>query len=625
MQIVPVLKRGAVLSTLGALLLCGSGLIYGLQAQEMETRRILVLYSFPEGLPWEKLIDENLRATLASKSIFLIELHTEHTDRLRYPDDVYLHKLIDFYQYKYSDSAIDLIIGFGDEAVDILLDYGDELFPQIPMVFVTAERQTLRRDYLNPNTVSLFWGMDIKTTIDLIGEILPQTRHVFIVAGTSITGRATLELARKSVQGHTQGFAIHYLTDITVEEVIRRSAQLPEHSALFFLPFMQDAGGKSIVMRDMLSVVSQQANGPVFGMADVFIGHGIVGGCLMSAELQGKRGAQVALRILEGQTLEEIGHRQIPNILMFDWRQLKRWDIDEDRLPAGSIVRYREPSIWVDHTWEIVGVTTFCLIESLLIAGLLLQGKRWRRAELAAKKHREELTHVARRATLGEVTASLAHELNQPLTAILSSAQAARRFLSRPAPDLNRVSTILDYIAQDARRASKIIRRLRVLLGKGELQVKVLEINQLIREAATLMKSYGMIRNVAMTMELSAGLSSIKGDKIQLEQVLLNLVLNAYEAMRAVDHGPREMLITTAKHDEQMVKVSVQDTGSGVDPEDLEHIFEPYHTTKPEGLGMGLSICRSIIEAHEGRLWAENNPDCGMTFSFTVPFSKQME
>jgi len=624
MRIVPVLKKAAVL-TLGVLLLCGSGLTYGLQAQEMETRRILVLYSFPEGLPWEKLIDENLRATLASKSTFLIELHTEHTDRLRNSDDVYLHKLIDFYQYKYSDSAMDLIIGFGDEAVDILLDYGDELFPQIPMVFVTAERQTLRRDYLNPNTVSLFWGLDIKTTIDLIGEILPQTRHVFIVAGTSITSRATLKLARKSVQGHTQGFAIHYLTDITVEEVIRRSAQLPEHSALFFLPFMQDAGGKSIVMRDMLSVVSQQANGPVFGMADVFIGHGIVGGCLMSAELQGKRGAQVALRILEGQTLEEIGHRQIPNILMFDWRQLKRWDIDEDRLPAGSIVRYREPSIWADHTWEIVGVTTFCLIESLLIVGLLLQGKQRRRAELAAKKHREELTHVARRATLGEVTASLAHELNQPLTAILTSAQAARRFLSRPAPDLDRVNTILDYIAQDDRRASEIIRRLRALLGKGELQVKALDINRLIRDAAILMKNYGTIENVQIVMELAAGLPSIMGDKIQLEQVMLNLVLNGYDAMRDVDHGPHEMITITTKHDDRMVKVSVQDVGSGVDPEDLERVFEPYHTTKPEGLGMGLSISRSIIEAHEGRLWAENNPDRGMTFSFTVPFSKQME
>jgi len=232
---------------------------------------------------------------------------------------------------------------------------------------------------------------------------------------------------------------------------------------------------------------------------------------------------------------------------------------------------------------------------------------------------------VARRATLGEVTASLAHELNQPLTAILSSAQAARRFLNGPDPDLNRVDTILDHIAKDDRRAGEIIRRLRALLSKGELQVKTLNINQLIREGVTLMKSYGAIKNTSIVMELAADLPAIRGDEIQLEQVMLNLVLNGYEAMRAVDHGPREMLITTAKHDEQMVKVSVQDTGSGVDPEDLEHIFEPYHTTKPEGLGMGLSICRSIIEAHEGRLWAENNPDCGMTFSFTVPFSKQME
>ena len=254
MQIVAVLKKVAVL-TLGVLLLCGSGSIYALQAEEMETRRILFLNSFKKGLPWEIIIDENLRATLASQSTFNIDLITEYTDRQKNPDDAYLRKLIDIYRHKYSDSAIDLIIGFGDEAVDILLDYGDELFPQIPMVFVTAKRQIQPRDYPKPNTAWLFWGADIKASVDLIGEILPRTRHVFFVAGTSKNDRAMLKLARMSVRGHTQGFAIHYLTDMTIEELIRRAAQLPEHSALLFLVFQQDAGGKILGM-DIFSAFS---------------------------------------------------------------------------------------------------------------------------------------------------------------------------------------------------------------------------------------------------------------------------------------------------------------------------------------------------------------------------------
>jgi len=183
----------------------------------------------------------------------------------------------------------------------------------------------------------------------------------------------------------------------------------------------------------------------------------------------------------------------------------------------------------------------------------------------------------------------------------------------------------LDHIAQDDRRAGEIIRRLRALLSKGELQVKTLNINQMIREAVTLVKSYGTIKNVSIVMEPAADLPAIRGDEIQLQQVMVNLILNGYEAMPAVGHGSPKLIIATAKHNEKMVKVSVWDAGCGLDPEDLERIFEPYHTTKPGGLGMGLSISRSIIEAHGGRLWVESNPDRGVTVYFTVPVSKQME
>ena len=588
-------------------------------------KRVLAIFVFKKGMPGPYRLEESLRAVLAANSSYPIELDVEYADQSRFPEKRYLSKIIDLYRYKYSKQKMDLVLVMGDESVDLMLEYGEALFGDIPVVLITADRKNLPRSRLKPNMVSVEMGFDFGKTGSLIQDLLPKTKNLFVVSGTSLTDRKLKDLTVEALAEFDGRFAIQYLDDLSLEDLLLKVARLPKDSVIFYLTLFRDANGQSFVPRDIVAEISEKANAPTFGIMDLYLGHGIVGGNLLSAGNQGKRYAEIVVKTLKGEPLTNSKFMGKGNQMMFDWRQLKRWSIDEDRLPAGSIVRYREPSIWADHKWEIVGVIVIIFAQALALLGLIIQHQKRRRAELAAKRHREELAHVARRATLGEVTASLAHELNQPLTAILSSAQAARRFLNGPDPDLNRVSTILDHIAKDDRRAGEIIRRLRALLSKGELQVKTLNINQMIREGVTLMKSYGAIKNTSIVMELAADLPAIRGDEIQLQQVMLNLVLNGYEAMRAVDHGSLKLIIATAKHNEKMVKVSVRDAGHGLDPEDLDRIFEPYHTTKPEGLGMGLSISRSIIEAHEGQLWAENNPDRGVTVYFTVPVSKQME
>jgi PAS domain S-box-containing protein len=240
-------------------------------------------------------------------------------------------------------------------------------------------------------------------------------------------------------------------------------------------------------------------------------------------------------------------------------------------------------------------------------------------AELDAQRHRQELTHVSRIATLGELSASLAHELNQPLTAILSNAQAARRFLSGDLADPDEVNEILNDIIHDDKRAADMIKRLRALMRKKELEFILLDLNKVIRGVAELANREAFTKGVPLVLELVDGLPQVRGDAIHLEQVILNLILNGAEAMAGLDHQSRELRILTTKHDENAVRVSVRDMGTGIDEAYIASIFEAFYTTKPEGMGMGLSICRSIIEAHGGRLWAENNPDEGTTVSFTVP------
>jgi signal transduction histidine kinase len=240
-----------------------------------------------------------------------------------------------------------------------------------------------------------------------------------------------------------------------------------------------------------------------------------------------------------------------------------------------------------------------------------------KRAETDAQRSRQELAHFTRVSTMGELTASLAHELNQPLTAILTNARAALRFLDAVPPQLGELREILSDIAADDKRAGELIQRLRGLLRKGEPQRGLLDVNALVQEVAELLESDAIIRNVAVTLDLTPGSTAVVGDRVQLQQVVLNLLLNGMEAM-AEDARERTIVVRTEARGGEAVHVSVQDTGVGLRDAD-DAIFAPFYTTKPAGMGMGLAIARSIVEAHGGVIRAKNNSGGGATVHFTLP------
>jgi PAS domain S-box-containing protein len=242
---------------------------------------------------------------------------------------------------------------------------------------------------------------------------------------------------------------------------------------------------------------------------------------------------------------------------------------------------------------------------------------RQRVDRLETERLRRDLTHVGRVTTMGEMAAALAHELNQPLTAILSNAHAGERYLAQPTPPLDEVREILQDVVGDARRAGEVIQRLRSMLRKDETKFLALDVNQIVREMATLTHADAILRNLAVELDLASDLPPVRGDRVQLQQVLLNLVVNGMEAMAAQGEG-RRIQVRTARG-EEAVRVAVRDEGPGIPPDKFNEIFETFYTTKAKGMGMGLAISRTIVEAHDGQLWAENNPDGGATFSFTLP------
>jgi len=255
--------------------------------------------------------------------------------------------------------------------------------------------------------------------------------------------------------------------------------------------------------------------------------------------------------------------------------------------------------------------------------GILMDISERKQAELEAARQRHDLAHLARVTTIGELSSSLAHELTHPITAILINAQAAQRFLDGDDVDLKEVREILNDIVTEDQRAGEVIHRLRSLLKKGEPQKHCdVNPNEVVQDVLKLVRNDLINQNVTADTDLAQNLPSIIGDRVQLQQVLLNLVLNACEAMADCASSERQLLIAS-KLEKSAVQVSVTDRGVGIPEKKLEQVFERFFTTKKEGMGLGLSICRSIIDAHEGKIWATNNADCGATFYFSLPIDRQ--
>jgi C4-dicarboxylate-specific signal transduction histidine kinase len=244
-----------------------------------------------------------------------------------------------------------------------------------------------------------------------------------------------------------------------------------------------------------------------------------------------------------------------------------------------------------------------------------------KRAEQASREAQAQLAHINRVATMGQLTASIAHEVNQPIAATVANAQAALRWLEKDPPNLGEVRQSLDDIVSSGNRAGDVVARIRALVKNAAPQTDHLDMNEAIREVIALTRSEAVKNRVALQVQFAERLPSIEGDRVQLQQVMLNLIINAIEAIGAIDEGSRELLISTGRAEAGGVFVAVRDSGAGLSPQDLEHVFDAFYTTKSGGMGMGLAICRSIIEAHGGRVWATPNTPRGATFQFNVPAS----
>jgi two-component system, LuxR family, sensor kinase FixL len=306
---------------------------------------------------------------------------------------------------------------------------------------------------------------------------------------------------------------------------------------------------------------------------------------------------------------------------LLDERQ-KLHDGRIDRISAEY--RYLHPDLgekWVHHLARITErspgggeVRTFGVIRDIT---------QQKRAEAELLRQRTELAHIARVATMGELAASLAHELNQPLGAILANAETAEFLLEQDTLALDEMRAVVAAIRKDGERGGDVIRRMRALFGKHELKLELLDLNSVVRDVGQLVGRDAALRGVSLSVCLAPGLPEISGDRTHLQQVVLNLIVNAMDALAAQPRERRHITVSTCPSTDGQVELAVIDSGQGIQPDTLPRVFQPFYTTKPDGMGMGLSIARTIIDAHCGRIWAENNASGGAAFRIALPTANQ--
>jgi signal transduction histidine kinase len=586
--------------------------------------RVLLMYAEDRLAPAFVAQDEAFRNTLQSGWPGPVAFNTEYLEFLRRPGEVEVKLMLELLERKYQSLPPDLVVTSSSVGLEFLLTHRARLFAGIPIVFMSVHTAPVARLTIPPDVTGTWLSVDWAATLDTALRLQPQTRQVLVVGGTSSRDEIWVASARTQLAPYQSKVAIHYLSHVTLAQTLQTVASLPDDTIVLVSTFHRDSAGKDYASREAVARIVRESRVPVYGMIETLVGTGVVGGHVLSPALDGEKAARLALRVLAGERAgPPIAGGTVP---IFDWWQLQRWGLDERQLPAGSVLRFRQPSLWEAYRWHVVAVVLIVLAQSGLIAALLVLRHRRRQAERArlqaveqAQRARDELAHTLRVTTLGGLVAAIAHEISQPLTAIVTNAEATRRIVSH-GPMADEAREALADIKADAVRATQVIQRLRALSRKARGESREIDLERLIDETVSILRADLALKRITILASPAKDpLPLVSGDPIQMQQVLLNVLVNASEAVAAVEGGPREIAIETTVEPPGFVCVCVRDTGIGVEEAELEQIFQPFVTSKSEGLGMGLSISRTIVEAHLGRIWATSQLPRGTAIYITLP------
>ena len=587
-----------------------------------ESKRVLILHSFGRDFrPWSEFA-RAIRSELEQQSPWPLEIQEQTLLTPRFNDSGPEAPFADYLRALYTGRPPDIVLSIGAPAAIFVQKYRGQLFPETPMVLTAVEQRLVNHAVLTDKDTVVSVYNDFLGFFRSILQVLPDTQTIAVVTGASPLEKFWLDEVKKEVKPFGNRVAFVWYADLPFEEILKRATALPPHTVLFWGLMSVDAAGVAhegdLALRSLHAV----ANAPIFSFQEAFFGRETVGGPMHSVAGSSEKTVNAAIRILGGEKpgdikIEPIGFAS-PK---YDWRELKRWRISESNLPRGSKVLFREPGIWETYSWQVALIAGVILVQGALISGLLHERRLRRLAEVQSRQRLTELAHLNRYSAAGELTTSIAHELNQPLGSILTNAETAELMLKGSSPNLDELREILADIRRDDQRASEVIRRLRSVLKKTPFEMRDIYLNETVQEVIGFITAVAHGRDIELKCTSTSSDLRVKGDPVQLQQVVLNLIINAMDAISAADGGRREVSVTTSLSG-AFAEIRIGDTGPGIAVDDLKNVFNPFFTTKPQGMGMGLAIVRTIVEAHHGQVSAENRLSGGALFTIRLPIAR---
>src|SRR5215510_11174303 len=512
-----------------------------------EPKRVVLLHSFGRDFkPWSEYATW-VRAELQRQSPWPLDISDHSLVFARASDESPEQAFVDYLHTLFAKHPLDLIVSIGTPAAAFVQRHRQQLFAATPMVFTSIEQRRVQWSRLTAHDTVVPVRIDYPAVIQNILHVLPDTKNITVVVGTSSQEKFLEATIAKEVEPFANRIAFSWTDNLSFADFLKQAAALPPRSAIFWELMAVDAAGVVHEGGMPLTKLHAVANAPIFAYDDSFFGREIVGGPLLVVADTGRQAAAVAVRILSGEKPSDIRTPPIEfSKPMFDWREMQRWGIGEASLPPGSTIHFREPTAWEHYRTQILTVFAMLLLQGALITWLLYEHWRRHAAEARSMQQMHELARMNRITTAGQLSASLAHEIRQPLAAIASSGSAGLNWLNNKVPDLEEVRIALQTVVKQSHRADDVIKSVSAMFTHGPAVRTKVDLSELVQQVLALTSRSIAANRIVYHVKLADDPPPlVMADPVQLQQVVLNLVMNAIEAMAASDDRSRTLHVET--------------------------------------------------------------------------------
>jgi signal transduction histidine kinase len=620
----PMYRNGIkiIITTLLLIIFSSGGL-----AQEKKVRTCVMFFSYSASMVAYQNMLEGFKDSFIQPLNQPVSIVVEYLDLGRTNSGSYGKSIVDMYNQKYKENGIDLIIAVGPGILPFLKQAGLKMLYKSPIILVdifTSQADSVdNASQINELPIYLkynYFGKSLNT----ICNLFPDRRNVYCVNGDGMLDKYYKSILKDSQRSSSGTHKFFDITGISIDSTLRKISQLPEGSIVVMVSFSEDINGLPFTTPEVANLIAKISKVPFFILGgDSFPKDGgAIGGLVINYVNVGREFGKAANQIMSG-TDPKSTKVNTPCFYqyIYDWRELRRWNLIYSKaIPEQSTFLYKTQSLVSEFKWYISGIMVFIVFQTLVIIYLVKAHRTQKKVKMQILENQYMLDKIVREDRLSKMTvltASLSHELNQPLTGILSCAQAGLRFLDSDKLDRAQAKEIFENIIEDDTRAGSIISGVRSLMKIEIRKKKNVMINSLVAESLDIMRNEIMRHGITLMTKPENSPIFVIADKIQLQQVLLNFLRNSVDAIDKRDTGDK-IIEVTVKLDNDLVTVTVGDSGPGIDKSILEKLFKPFVTTGKTGFGIGLAISRSIIEDHDGEIWAKNIPDGGAEFSFRL-------